>query len=104
MSAARLAALIRERQPCVVLTGAGVSTESGIPDFRSPGGLWEELDPYDFASLEVHPVAGLPLETLGAGGAPAVVNLGPTALDARATLKLDGGAGEILLRVVAELG
>jgi len=36
-----LAELIRERQPCVVLTGAGVSTESGIPDFRSAGGLWE---------------------------------------------------------------
>lgn len=52
MSAARLAVLIRERQPCVVLTGAGISTESGIPDFRSPGGLWSELDPYDYASLD----------------------------------------------------
>lgn len=52
MSAARLAALIRERQPCVVLTGAGISTESGIPDFRSPGGLWSELDPYDYGSLD----------------------------------------------------
>lgn len=245
MSAARLAALIRERQPCVVLTGAGISTESGIPDFRSPGGLWSEFDPYDYASLdsfrrdpertwgfyaprfsalaaaqpnaahlalaelerrglveavvtqnidtlhhragsrdvievhgsirtavclqcgrehplaevldqlrsrsapacvecgailkpgvvffgellpaaaierafalagaaalmlvvgsslEVHPVAGLPLETLEAGGALAIVNLGPTALDARATLKLDGSAGEILAAVVAELG
>ena len=40
MSAAELAALIVERQPCVVLTGAGVSTESGIPDFRGPQGLW----------------------------------------------------------------
>jgi NAD-dependent deacetylase len=34
------AALIRERQPCVALTGAGVSTESGIPDFRSASGLY----------------------------------------------------------------
>jgi len=52
MTAARLAELIRTHQPCVVLTGAGVSTESGIPDFRSPGGLWAEFDPLDYASLE----------------------------------------------------
>ena len=51
MSAAALAALIRERQPCVVLTGAGVSTESGIPDFRSPTGIWAEVDPFEVASI-----------------------------------------------------
>jgi NAD-dependent deacetylase len=49
---ARLAALIRERQPCVVLTGAGASTESGIPDFRSPGGLWAEFDPLEYGSID----------------------------------------------------
>ena len=245
MSDARLAALIRRRQPCVVLTGAGISTESGIPDFRSPGGLWSEFDPSDYASLdsfrrdpvrswafygprlrflaraepndghralaelerrglvqavvtqnidalheragsrdvievhgsirravclrcgtqeplaqllaqletgrpaplcpacgevlkpdvvmfgellperaigraselarearlllvvgsslEVFPVAVLPLETLEAGGTLAIVNRGPTPYDARARLKLDGGAGEILGAVVAEL-
>ena len=42
---------MRERQPCVVLTGAGVSTESGIPDFRSPTGIWAEVDPYEVASI-----------------------------------------------------
>jgi NAD-dependent deacetylase len=52
VSAARLAQLIRERQPCVVLTGAGVSTESGIPDFRSPGGLWAKFDPLEYGSIE----------------------------------------------------
>jgi NAD-dependent deacetylase len=52
MSAAQLAALIRKRQPCVVLTGAGVSTESGIPDFRSPTGMWAKFDPLEYASLE----------------------------------------------------
>ena len=52
MSAARLAELIRESQPCVVLTGAGVSTESGIPDFRSPTGIWAEFDPLEYASIE----------------------------------------------------
>ena len=236
-----LADLIRENQPCVALTGAGVSTESGIPDFRSPGGLWEEFDPYDYgsidsfradpervwrfyaprfsmlseadpnaahlalarleelgllravitqnidrlheragtrelvevhgsirtshcpscrkqyaleevlellptprcddcgavlkpdvvffgellpaaeidralelareaalllvvgSSLEVYPVAGLPLETLDAGGRLAIVNRGPTALDGKADLRLDGAAGEILSAAVERL-
>jgi NAD-dependent deacetylase len=47
-----LAGLIAEQQPCVVLTGAGVSTESGIPDFRSPGGIWEKYDPFELASID----------------------------------------------------
>jgi NAD-dependent deacetylase len=47
----RLAALIRENQPCVVLSGAGASTESGIPDFRSPTGIWAEFDPMEYATL-----------------------------------------------------
>ena len=51
MSTRRLADLIKTRQPCVVLTGAGISTESGIPDFRSPTGIWAEVDPMEYASL-----------------------------------------------------
>jgi NAD-dependent deacetylase len=47
-----LAALVLERQPCVVLTGAGISTESGIPDFRSPTGIWAEYDPMDYATID----------------------------------------------------
>ncbi len=46
-----LAALVRERQPCVVLTGAGISTESGIPDFRSPSGIWSKYDPMEYATI-----------------------------------------------------
>ncbi len=46
-----LAALVRERQPCVVLTGAGISTESGIPDFRSPSGIWAQYDPMEYATI-----------------------------------------------------
>src|SRR4051812_47795369 len=46
-----LAELIRSNQPCVALTGAGVSTESGIPDFRSASGIWAQYDPYEVASI-----------------------------------------------------
>jgi NAD-dependent deacetylase len=245
VSARDLAELIRRRQPCVVLTGAGVSTESGIPDFRSPTGLWAQVDPREYASLdafrrdplkvwgfyklrigmltdaepnpahlalaelerrglvqavvtqnidllheragsrevvevhgsirtascpgcgeryplervlelladapaptcpacgeilkpdvvffgellspdaidrayelargaglllvvgsalEVFPVAGLPLETLGAGGELAIVNRGSTGFDDQASLRIDGAAGEVLPEVAAALG
>jgi len=241
---AELAELIRDRQPCVVLTGAGVSTESGIPDFRSPTGLWAQVDPMEYGSieafrrdpvkvwsfykprvkmlteaepnaahqalaelernglvqavvtqnidllheragskdvvevhgsirtatcpgcgeryplervlellaeadapvcpacggilkpdvvffgellprvaidrafelargaglllvvgsaLEVYPIAGLPLETTGAGGEVAIVNRGSTAFDDQASLRIDGSAGEVLPAVVAAL-
>ena len=52
------------------------------------------------STLEVQPVAGLPWETVTAGGEVAIVNLGPTAFDHRAALKLDGKAGEVLRAVV----
>lgn len=44
----RAADLILAGKRVVVFTGAGVSTESGIPDFRSPGGLWTKYNPEDF--------------------------------------------------------
>jgi NAD-dependent deacetylase len=243
-SAGALARLIRRCQPCVVLTGAGISTESGIPDFRSPTGLWARFDPHEYASLEafrrdprkvwsfykpriamltdaapnpahlalaeldrigfvqavvtqnidllheragsrdvvevhgsirtascpgcragypleqvlellagreapacpacgeivkpdvvffgellppaaldraselargaglllvvgsaleVYPVAGLPLETIRAGGELAIVNRGPTGFDAQAALRIDGAAGDVLPAVLSEL-
>jgi NAD-dependent deacetylase len=56
------------------------------------------------SALEVQPVAGLPYETLNAGGAVAIVNRGPTAFDGRATLKLDTPAGETLAALAQALG
>src|SRR5512132_474166 len=244
VDAPALACLIRAHQPCVALTGAGVSTESGIPDFRSPTGMWAQFDPLEFATLgafqrdpekvwrfyaprfsmlteaepnrahltlaelerygllcavvtqnidllheragsrevvevhgsirsatcpgcgereqlervlqllaeahapacpvcgeilkpdvvffgellpaaaieraselarsagvllvvgsalEVYPVAGLPEETLAAGGQLAIVNRGPTPYDARAALRIDGSAGEVLAEVAEVL-
>jgi NAD-dependent deacetylase len=46
--AEKAADLIMESRRPVVFTGAGISTESGIPDFRSPGGIWDRFDPDDF--------------------------------------------------------
>ena len=47
------AKLLVERKRCVVLTGAGISAESGIPTFRSKGGMWEKYDPAVYASIDV---------------------------------------------------
>ena len=47
----KLAAILRQHRRLVALTGAGISVESGIPDFRSPGGLWERFDPMEYAHI-----------------------------------------------------
>jgi len=46
--AKRLMRMVREADRVVVFTGAGISTESGIPDFRSPGGMWTKFRPIEF--------------------------------------------------------
>jgi len=73
VSSERLVDLVRENSPFVALTGAGISTESGIPDFRSPTGIWARYDPLEVASIDafladpekVWEFYGLRLEALG---------------------------------------
>ena len=43
---------IRESTGLIALTGAGHSVESGIPDFRSPGGLWDKFNPMEYAHID----------------------------------------------------
>ncbi len=47
----RAAEALGRARRAVALTGAGISVESGIPDFRSPGGLWSVFDPEEYATL-----------------------------------------------------
>jgi NAD-dependent deacetylase len=53
----RLAQLIAEARRVVVFTGAGISTESGIPDFRSPGGVWSRMKPIYFQDFVANEAA-----------------------------------------------
>ncbi|HEX9889879.1 MAG TPA: Sir2 family NAD-dependent protein deacetylase [Nitriliruptorales bacterium] len=48
MTIEALSRVLAEAERAVAFTGAGISTESGIPDFRSPGGVWTRYDPRDF--------------------------------------------------------
>jgi NAD-dependent deacetylase len=53
----RLVALIGSSRRMVIFTGAGISTESGIPDFRSPGGIWSRMQPIPYADYLADPDA-----------------------------------------------
>jgi NAD-dependent deacetylase len=48
---ARLRQMIEEAEVAVPFTGAGISTECGIPDFRSPGGIWTRMRPIEFSDF-----------------------------------------------------
>jgi NAD-dependent deacetylase len=56
---AALARLIEGAERIVALTGAGISTESGIPDYRSPGGLWTTIKPITYQAFVASEAARL---------------------------------------------
>src|SRR6266849_9003653 len=49
--------LMKQAQRIVALTGAGISTESGIPDFRSPGSIWQQQPPVSYQDFISKPEA-----------------------------------------------
>lgn len=52
-----IASWLAEAKCAAAFTGAGISTESGIPDFRSPGGIWSKYQPIDFTQFMASPDA-----------------------------------------------
>lgn len=56
----KITKILKNSEKVVAFTGAGISTESGVPDFRSPNGLWEKYDP---ALFTIHKLKSKPKET-----------------------------------------
>jgi NAD-dependent deacetylase len=116
MPAAELALHLRRATAVVAFTGAGISTESGIPDFRSPGGLWARYDPRELtfakyvASAEVRRTAWrLRRELAAATARPNPAHLALTRLEAAGRLRavvtqnIDGLHTDAGSRAVIEL-
>ncbi len=112
---ARAVAILQASHYAVALTGAGISTASGIPDFRSPGsGMWERYNPMEVASIQafrlspekfyawIRPVANLMLTARPNAGHNALTTLESTGyLKAIITQNIDSlhqtsGAHEVL--------
>lgn len=104
MSSAQLKQLIDEARRVVVFTGAGVSTESGIPDFRSPGGVWSRMKPIYFqefvASEDKRREAWTRVYTGAAGWTGKAPNVGHYAI---ARLVASGKASSVITQNVDNL-
>lgn len=74
-----IAAWLGEAKCAAAFTGAGMSTESGIPDFRSPGGIWSKYQPIDFAEFMASPEARYEYWRRKCEGYPAMAEAEPNA-------------------------
>ncbi len=88
IQAPSLDAFLRRAPRLFVLTGAGCSTASGIPDYRDEKGEWKHKAPVQFQDfIGAHAARGKPV---------AVVNRGRTRADDLAHLKIEGDCGDVL--------
>ena len=101
---ADLARMIADARRMVIFTGAGISTESGVPDFRSPGGVWSKMKPIyfqDFVASEALRREGWTRAFTGkAGWLGAKPNVGHAAV---ARLIADGKATAVITQNVDNL-
>ena len=99
-----LARMIADAANVTVFTGAGISTESGVPDFRSPGGIWSRMKPIAFqdfvASEAARREAWTRAFTGAAGWTGATPNAGHHAV---AALIARGNAGAVITQNVDTL-
>jgi NAD-dependent SIR2 family protein deacetylase len=89
------AAALAAAERIVALTGAGISVESGIPPFRGKGGLWEKIDPMEYAHIDAF-----------MNDPAKVIEINPerTPLSDRTSdVIIMGKAGEVMKRLVTEL-
>ena len=93
------AELLREARRIVVLTGAGMSTESGIPDFRSPGSIWLQHPPVSYSEFLHNPEARLRYWQTRHSLAQQVASAQPNAAH-RALVELE--RREVLLGVITQ--
>jgi len=103
-TAARLAEAIAAADRVVVFTGAGISTESGIPDFRSPGGVWSRMKPIYFQDFVADEAMRREAWTRVFTGAAGWVGAKPNAgHEAVARLVADGKASSVITQNVDNL-
>ncbi|MFW9909658.1 MAG: NAD-dependent deacetylase [Candidatus Thorarchaeota archaeon] len=83
--------LVKSAKRITALTGAGISVDSGIPDFRSEGGLWERYDPHEYATYESFLLDPSKFWTMGQELAEVILRAEPNAAHlALASLEADG--------------
>lgn len=80
--------LIAKSTTIIAFTGAGISVDSGIPDFRSEGGLWERYDPHEYATIESFMQNPTKFWTMGRELAETILKAKPNAAH-RALAKLE---------------